>query len=448
MAVPYDIDIEQAFLGALMVDNFYYDRLPSNFCRHHLYDPLHQKIFRSITELITKGDAATPLTVAASLGGDDLKEVGGKPYLVNLAKTAPPLPNIKEYGNILIDLSVKRELIRASEIISTNCSESTTTPAETHLQEAEAMIFQIAENTTLSSGILTFSEAVDITIKATEDAFNKGGLITGVKSGFRDLDHLLGGFHQSDLVIIAGRPGMGKTALATNIACQCGVPVGFFSLEMSASQLSARVLSEKSEIEGYKLRNGKLTDPEWKTYLEQASILRTLPITIDDSGASTMPRIISRARKLKREKKLGLVIIDYLQLISPDRRYESRVQEVSEITKQLKSMAKDLSVPVIALSQLSRGVDSRDDKRPLLSDLRESGSIEQDADVVMFVFREAYYLKTREPEPGTSEHLKWIEKLDRVHDMADVLVEKNRHGPTNKIELKFDERYTKFMDKP
>ncbi|MGD0143854.1 MAG: DnaB-like helicase C-terminal domain-containing protein, partial [Rhizomicrobium sp.] len=290
----------------------------------------------------------------------------------------------------------------------------------------------------------------------------RGGRISGVASGFADLDSLLGGLQPSDLIIIAGRPGMGKTSLATNMAFHAsrayaqdtaegvelprGCPVLFFSLEMAAQQLSARILSEQTEIEMWKIRNGKFSESEWENFVLKMQDLSTLPLYIDDTGGISIAQIAARARRLKREKKVGLVIIDHIQLVAPSRRVENRVQEITEISKGLKVLAKELDVPVIALSQLSRGVDSRDDKRPVLSDLRESGSIEQDADVVMFVYREAYYLKSRKPAEDDPEFTKWAEKMEKVNHLADVLVEKHRHGATTRIELFFDDRFTRFKD--
>jgi replicative DNA helicase len=299
-------------------------------------------------------------------------------------------------------------------------------------------------------------------VQQAEHALARGGHISGVPSGFTDLDSLLGGLHASDLLIVAGRPGMGKTALATNMAFYAarlwqkdkadgaepkrGAPVLLFSLEMAASQLSARILSEQTEIEMRKIRTGRFTDAEWDRFVQTAQVLSDLPFYIDDTGGISIAQIAARARRLKREKQIGCVIIDHIQLVAPSRRVENRVQEITEISKGLKVLAKELDVPVIALSQLSRGVDNRDDKRPILSDLRESGSIEQDADVVMFVYREEYYLQSREPEAGTSEYDEWVKKLERVHNRAEVLVEKNRHGPTNKVELFFDARFTRFSN--
>jgi len=299
-------------------------------------------------------------------------------------------------------------------------------------------------------------------VEVAERAIARGGRISGVTSGFTDVDNLLGGLQPSDLLILAGRPGMGKTALGTNMAFHSakaylqdleanaeyprGAPVLFFSLEMAAQQLSARILSEQSEIEVWKIRNGKFSESEWEKFVLAMQDLSSLPLFIDDTGGISIAQIAARARRLKREKNIGLIIIDYLQLVEPSRRHDNRVQEITEVTKGLKTLAKELNIPILALSQLSRGVDARDDKRPVLSDLRESGSIEQDADVVMFVYREEYYLKSREPDAGTPEHAKWMDKLDHATNRAEVLVEKHRHGATRSIDLVFEGNFTRFSN--
>jgi replicative DNA helicase len=299
-------------------------------------------------------------------------------------------------------------------------------------------------------------------VALAEKAQARGGRISGLITGFTDIDSLLGGLQPSDLIILAGRPGMGKSSLATNMAFHTarayvqdmeagaevprGAPVLFFSLEMAAQQLSARILSEQTEIDMWKIRNGRFSESEWEKFVLSMQDLSTLPLYIDDTGGISIAQIAARSRRMKREKNIGCIMIDHLQLVAGSGRPENRVQEITEISKASKVLAKDLDVPVVALSQLSRGVDSRDDKRPVLSDLRESGSIEQDADVVMFIYREEYYLKSREPDPGSADHAKWLEKCDRAHRRAEVLVEKHRHGATNKIDLFFDDRFTRFSN--
>ena len=463
--VPYDIDVEQALLGAILVDNYSLERVSASLKPEHFYDPLHQRLYEAIERMWAKGHVVTPLTLKVLMEQDaGLAEVGGQAYLVSLARAAPALPNVKDYARILSELAMRRELIRIGEDIVNTAFEAPIEigPAE-QIEEAEKALYRVAERGRFGEGPLGFDVALSQAVTSAERALARGGHISGVPSGYTDLDALLGGLHPSDLIIIAGRPGMGKTALATNMAFYAarlwgkdkadgaepkrGAPVLLFSLEMAASQLSARILSEQTEIEMRKIRTGRFTDSEWDRFVRTAQVLGDLPLYIDDTGGISIAQIAARARRMKREKHIGLIVIDYLQLVEPSsRRFENRVQEISDVTKGFKALAKELSVPVIALSQLSRGVDNRDDKRPILSDLRESGSIEQDADVVMFVYREEYYLKSREPEAGTSEYDQWVEKLDRVHNRAEILVEKHRHGPTNKIELFFDDRFTRFSN--
>ncbi|HXL98439.1 MAG TPA: replicative DNA helicase [Rhizomicrobium sp.] len=461
--VPYDIEVEQALLGAILVDNQALERVSQVLKSEHFYDPLHQRLYEVMEASFARGGMTlTPLTLHAAMKNDPgLLEVGGLAYLAGLAQAAPAMPNVRDYARILHDLGVRRGLIRIGEDVVNNAYEAPhDKPPQAQIEEAEKALYRIAETSRYGEGPIDFAESLRRTVHAAEQAQLRGGKISGVSSGFADIDSLLGGLQPSDLLIIAGRPGMGKTALGTNmsfhaarywsqdqaqgVAVSRGAPVLFFSLEMAAQQLSARILSEQSEIEMWKIRNGKFSESEWEKFVLTMQDLSTLPLYIDDTGGISIAQIAARARRYRREKKIGLIVVDYLQLIEPSRRAENRVQEITEVTKGLKALAKELNVPVIALSQLSRGVDSRDDKRPVLSDLRESGSIEQDADVVMFVYREEYYLKSREPEAGSPEHGKWMEKIERVHRRAEILVEKHRHGATNKIDLFFDDRFTRF----
>jgi replicative DNA helicase len=348
------------------------------------------------------------------------------------------------------------------QVFVENCAAPTEKISKAQIEEAEKALYAVAESNKYGEGAMDFHEALRRTVEVAERAVARGGRISGVTSGFTEIDNLLGGLQPSDLLILAGRPGMGKTALGTNMAFHCaktylqdletgaeyprGAPVLFFSLEMAAQQLSARILSEQAEIEVWKIRNGKFNESEWEKFVLTMQDLSSLPLYIDDTGGISIAQIAARARRLKREKNIGLIIIDYLQLVEPSRRHDNRVQEITEVTKGLKTLAKELNIPILALSQLSRGVDARDDKRPVLSDLRESGSIEQDADVVMFVFREEYYLKSREPEAGTPEHAKWMDRLDRATNRAEVLVEKHRHGATRAIDLVFEGNFTRFSN--
>ena len=463
--VPYDVEVEQALLGAILVDNQALERVQALIRPEHFYDPLHARIFETMSQAMERGSfALTPLTLHAAMKADPgLIEVGGTAYLAGLAQAAPALPNVRDYAGILHDLAVRRRLIRIGEDIVNTAYEA---PAEKgpadQIAEAEKALYAVSESAKYGEGPLDFHEALRRAVESAEKAQARGGRISGVTSGFTDIDQLLGGLQPSDLLILAGRPGMGKTALGTNMAFHAarayiqdmeagaeiprGSPVLFFSLEMAAQQLSARILAEQTEIEMWKIRNGRFSESEWEKFVLTMQSLSTLPLFIDDTGGISIAQIAARARRMKREKKIGLIIIDYLQLVEPSRRQENRVQEITEVTKGLKTLAKELNVPILALSQLSRGVDSRDDKRPILSDLRESGSIEQDADVVMFVYREEYYLKSREPDPSSAEHAKWLEKCERAHRRAEVLVEKHRHGATNKIDLYFDDRFTRFSN--
>jgi replicative DNA helicase len=463
--VPYDIEVEQALLGAILVDNRAMERASALVKPEHFYDPLHGRIFETMSQMIERGGmVVTPLTLHSTMKADPgVLEVGGQAYFEGLRAAAPSIPNVRDFANILSDHYVRRSLIRIGEdIVNTAYDAPTEKTSKDQIAEAEKALYAVAETNKYGEGALDFHEALKRTVEAAERAAARGGRISGVTSGFTDVDNLLGGLQPSDLLILAGRPGMGKTALGTNMAFHAaqqymrdldaraeypsGAPVLFFSLEMAAQQLSARILSEQTEIEGWKIRNGRFSESEWEKFVLTMQELSSLPLYIDDTGGISIAQIAARARRLKREKNIGLIIIDYLQLVEPSRRHENRVQEITEVTKGLKTLAKELNVPVLALSQLSRGVDARDDKRPVLSDLRESGSIEQDADVVMFVYREEYYLKTREPDPGSAEHAKWMEKLERATNRAEVLVEKHRHGATRSIDLVFEGNFTRFSN--
>ncbi|HUO98719.1 MAG TPA: replicative DNA helicase [Rhizomicrobium sp.] len=463
--VPYDIEVEQALLGAILVDNRALEAVSALLRPEHFYDPLHQRLFEAMTASFERGGMViTPLTLHAALKSDPgLQEVGGHAYLAGLTQAAPALPNVRDLARILADHAVRRSLIRIGEdIVNAAYEAPADKPPQTQIEDAEKALYRVSESSRFGEGPIDFAESLRRAVAKAEQAQLRGSKISGVETGFTDLDGLLGGLQSSDLLIVAGRPGMGKTALATNMAFNAarayamdveageeaprGAPVLFFSLEMAAQQLSARILAERTEIEMWKIRSGRFSESEWEKFVLTMQELSSIPLYIDDTGGISIAQIAARSRRLKREKNIGAVFVDYLQLIEPSRRAENRVQEITEVTKGLKALAKELNVPIIALSQLSRGVDARDDKRPVLSDLRESGSIEQDADVVMFVFREEYYLKSREPDPGSPEHAKWLEKCERVYRRAEVLVEKHRHGATNKIDLFFDERFTRFSN--
>ncbi len=463
--VPYDIDVEQALLGSILQDNRALERVSGNLKAEDFYDPLHGRIYDTLVGMIERGGAvATPLTLHATMKADPgVIEVGGQAYFDALKTAAPAIPNVRDYANILKDLGVRRSLIRIGEdIVNTAYEAPIDKNSKAQIEEAEKALYAVSETNKYGEGALDFHEAMRRTVELATKAQARGGQISGVTSGFIEIDRLLGGLQPSDLLILAGRPGMGKTALGTNMAFHAakqyirdveagaefpsGSPVLFFSLEMAAQQLSGRILSEQCELEMWKIRNGRMSDGEWEKFVLTMQDLSTLPLYIDDTGGISIAQIAARARRMKREKNIGLIIIDYLQLVAPSRNHENRVQEITEVTKGLKNLAKELDIPVLALSQLSRGVDSRDDKRPVLSDLRESGSIEQDADVVMFVYREEYYLASREPEAGTPDHAKWVEKLERATNRAEVMVEKHRHGATRSIDLMFEGQYTRFSN--
>lgn len=468
--IPYDIEIEQALLGAILVDNRAMEIATGRMRAEHFYDPLHQRIYGTMQTLFERGAMSlTPLTLHAALKTDPgLIEVGGMDYLSGLAEAAPAMPAIRDYIQILEDLYLRRSLVHIGEDIVNGAYEAPQDKSPKDLlEDAEKALYGVAENAKYGDGPIDFSESLRRAAELAQKAMERGGRISGVSTGFTELDGLLGGLQPSDLLIVAGRPGMGKTALATNMAFYAaksflrdqesgeentaGSPVLFFSLEMAAQQLAARILSQSCELEMYKIRNGKFSESEWEKFVLAMQDLSSMPLYIDDTGGISIAQLAARARRMKREKNIGLIVIDYLQLITPSKRVENRVQEITEITKGLKTLAKELNVPVMALSQLSRSVDARDDKRPVLSDLRESGSIEQDADVVMFVYREEYYLKSREPDlNGTAEdvksHEKWTERMERVQGKALVMVEKHRHGATNSFELQFDDRFTRFSN--
>jgi replicative DNA helicase len=464
--VPYDIEVEQALLGSILVDNRALEPVSTILRGDQFYDPLHQRLYETMLQSHERGGMVlTPLTLHATMKADPgLVEVGGHAYLVGLAQAAPALPNVRDYARILSDLAVRRSLIQLGEdIVNTAYEAPHEKPPQAQIEDAEKALYRLSDVARYGEGPLDFAESLRRTVELAEKAQARGGRISGVVSGFTDIDSLLGGLQPSDLLILAGRPGMGKSSLATNMAFHAartytqdieagaevprGAPVLLFSLEMAAQQLAARILAEQTEIEMWKIRNGKFSESEWEKFILTMQELSTLPLYIDDTGGISIAQIAARARRMKREKKIGLIIIDHIQLVAGTaKRAENRVQEITEISKSLKVLAKDLDVPVLALSQLSRGVDARDDKRPVLSDLRESGSIEQDADVVMFVYREEYYLKSREPDPSTPDHAKWLEKCERAHRRAELLVEKHRHGATNKIDLFFDDRFTRFSN--
>ena len=456
--LPSNIEAEQALIGSILVNNDIIDEI-SNIVNHkNFYDPLHSKIYNLIENLHNKGMIANPITLKNSFENDAaLSEIGGTEYLVKLTRFSSSVKQSIDYAKIVHEKFVKRELVQISETLSDEAVDETIDKTgENIIQDTEKSLFDLAERGTFHQSFLKFNQALDQTIEMATNAMKSDHGIVGVPTGLNDLDERLGGLHRSDLVIIAGRPSMGKTALATNIGYYAAKKIlddnkkssiAFFSLEMSSEQLSTRILSEQSRIKSNDIRRGKVTEEEFNRLIETSRNIHDLPLYIDETPAITISTLSNRARRIKRLFGLDLIIVDYIQLMTTSsKRYDGRVQEISEITQGLKALAKELSVPVLALSQLSRAVEQRDDKIPQLSDLRESGSIEQDADVVMFVFREEYYLERKEPKLGTIEHGEWQAKMNEIIGSADIIIGKQRHGPTGNIQVEFEGIYTKFKD--
>ena len=461
--MPHSIEAEQQLLGAILTNNDIYDRVASIINSSHFYDPVHARIYEVAAARIAKNNLATPVTLKAFLEDDDgLKELGGPAYLARLAGAAISAFAARDYAQMIYDMAIRRELIGLGNNIATKAQKvDVASEPKEQIVEAEQALYQLSEQGTTESGFVSFLKAVTEAVNVTNQAYERGGGMAGVSTGLDDLDKQLGGLHPSDLLILAGRPSMGKTSLATNIAFNVakaykrgkrsdgtegaveGGVVGFFSLEMSAEQLAGRILAEASEISSHKIRQGDLTESEFRRFVDAAKDLEACPLFIDDTPALPISQLAARARRLKRTHGLDVLIIDYLQLCRG--MAENRVNEIAEISMGMKAIAKELNSPVIALSQLSRQVESRDDKRPMLSDLRESGSIEQDADVVMFVFREEYYKEREKPGDHELERLEeWKEAMERLHGRAEVIVGKQRHGPIGTVDLSFEAQFTRF----
>jgi len=463
---PHNIEAEQALLGAILVNNDAFYRVSDFLLPEHFFEPIHLRIYETTASLIRANKVATPITLKTFLQDDDLGGLKVSQYLAQLAAEATTVINAKDYGQTIYDLAIRRNLITVGEELVNVAYDSPVdaSPRE-QIEDAERKLFALAEKGRYEGGFQPFAQAITTAIDMAAKAYERDGGLSGIATGLRDLDQRMGGFQNSDLIIIAGRPAMGKTSLATNIAFNMakhykgerqpdgaiktvnGAIVGFFSLEMSAEQLATRIVAEQSAISSYKIRQGKITENEFYRLSDVAAEIEKMPLYIDQTGGISIAQLVARARRLKRQRGLDVLFIDYLQLLSgSNKKGDNRVQEVTEITTGLKALAKELNVPVIALSQLSRGVESRDDKRPQLQDLRESGSIEQDADVVMFVFREEYYVKNREPKPGTEDHFKWQAEMDAIHGKAELIIGKQRHGPTGTVQLQFDAEVTRFSD--
>ncbi len=463
--MPHSIEAEQQLLGAILTNNDIFDRIANIIGPDHFYDPVHARIFDVAASRIAKNALASPVTLKTFLDDDEgLKELGGPAYLVRLAGAAISAFAAKDYAQMIYDLAIRRKLIEVGETIADKAKkvDISSEPAA-QIVEAEQELYALAEQGTTESGFQSFLRAVTDAVNVANAAYQRDGGLAGVSTGLTDMDKKLGGLHKSDLLILAGRPSMGKTSLATNIAFNIakaykkgvlpdgtegavnGGVVGFYSLEMSAEQLAARILSEASEVPSEQIRRGDMTEVEFRRFVEAAKSLEACPLFIDDTPALPISQLAARARRLKRTHGLDVLMVDYLQLVRGTGRSENRVNEISEITMGLKAIAKELNIPVIALSQLSRQVESREDKRPQLSDLRESGSIEQDADVVMFVFREEYYVEREKPGDHEMEKMaEWQERMERLHGKAEVVIGKQRHGPIGTVELSFEGQFTRF----
>ncbi len=466
-ALPHSVEAEQQLLGAILTNNDVYDRIAPIIGPQHFHDPVHARIFEIAATRIAKNALASPVTLKAFMEDDEgLKELGGPAYLARLAGAAISAFAARDYAQMIYDFAIRRELIGLGRDISDKAARvNVDSEPKDQIVEAEQQLYQLSEQGQTNSGFQSFLKAVTDAVNMANAAYQREGKLSGVATGLIDMDKKLGGLHRSDLLILAGRPSMGKTSLATNIAFNVakaykrgkrpdgsegavdGGVVGFFSLEMSAEQLAARILSEASEVPSEQIRRGDLTEGEFRRFVEAAKTLEACPLYIDDTPALPISQLSARARRLKRTHGLDVLIVDYLQLVRGTGRNENRVNEISEITMGLKAIAKELDIPVIALSQLSRQVENRDDKRPQLSDLRESGSIEQDADVVMFVYREEYYAEREKPsEDKLDEMVLWQERMEKLHERAEVIIGKQRHGPIGTIELKFEGRLTRFSN--
>jgi replicative DNA helicase len=469
---PRSVEAEQALLGAILINNEAFDKVADFLDAGHFIEDIHRRIYENAASLIRAGKLASPITLKTYLGDADLGGVTMAQYLARLAADATTIINAEQYGRIIYELHQRRSLIGiGTDVVNIAYDAPVEMPPKAQIEEAERKLYELAELGRYEKGFIRFTDAAARAIDMAAAAYRRDGKLSGIATGLTDLDRMMGGLQASDLVIIAGRPGMGKTALATNIAYNIardyrseeqpegrrktidGGVVGFFSLEMSAEQLATRIISERSGVPSYKIRRGDIVEDERRGIFEFSKIteaareMQTIPLYIDETGGISIAQLVSRARRLKRQRGLDVLFVDYLQLLSGStRRGDNRVQELTEITTSLKALAKELNAPIVALSQLSRQVENRDDKRPQLSDLRESGSIEQDADVVMFVYREEYYLKNAKPREGTDEHLKWMGEMERAHGKAEIIIGKQRHGPTGTVDVQFDADVTRFSN--
>jgi replicative DNA helicase len=467
---PHNIEAEQALLGALLVNNIVFEKVGELLEPEHFYDPVHGRIYGAIATLINRGQIADPKTLRGLFDNDPaLTAVGGANYLVDLAANVVTIFNVEDYARLIHDLHLRRQLISlGTDVVNEAFQHDLDKPATSQIESAESKLFELARTGESDRGFVKLEKALEISIKMADEAHRRDTHITGVTTGFNDLDRKMGGLQRSDLVILAGRPSMGKTALATNMAFNAahaffksegreGSGVAFFSLEMSSEQLATRLLGDFSSVPSDKIRRGEIKTEDFTKFVEASQTLSRVPLYIDDTPGLTVSALRTRARRLSRQvPSLGLIVVDYLQLMhgNGSRREENRVQEVSEITRSLKGIAKELNIPVLALSQLSRAVEMREDKTPQLADLRESGSIEQDADVVMFVYREEYYHSRSEPSRRQDEdeskfndrYSRWMQRGEEVNNIAEIVIAKQRHGPIGTIKLHFDGQFTRFSN--
>jgi len=461
--LPFNIQAEQRVLGAILVNNEVLNRVSEFLRANHFYEPINQKIYKAICNVVDKGLSANPVSLHNMFSSDtQFQETDGDEYLKRLAILGGATLNAYDYAKIIYDLSLRRDLIKVSEeTLHSAYNSGIDHAAADQIEEAENKLFHLASSGVSEKSFTSLNDNIITSISSIDKAMKSDDHITGLTSGFTDLDAKLSGFHDSDLVIVAGRPSMGKTAFAINLAVNACTEVyekakkngdampsiGVFSLEMSSEQLSTRMLSMYTNIDSSALRSGRVNEQNYNELKTKAAMLSELPFYIDDTPALSISAIRTRARRLKRKNNLSLLIIDYLQLIrGSSSSSDNRVLEISEITQGLKALAKELNIPIIALSQLSRAVEQRDDKRPMLSDLRESGSIEQDADIVMFLYRDEYYLARKQPQPGTEKHTEWLEALNKVHNIAEIIIAKHRNGPVGTVQLFYDTRFSKFKD--
>ena len=463
---PHNIDVEQALLGAILINNDAFYRVSDFLEPVHFYDPLHRQIFETCVQLIRMGKIADPRTIKSFVGENEtVGDITVAEYLSRLAFEAATIINAEDYGRSIYDLAIRRSLIGIGEDMVNIAYDAPVDMApRDQIEDAERRLFELAEAGRFEGGFSGFAEALKTAIDMAGAAYQRDGQLSGMATGLSDIDNMMGGLQPSDLIVLAARPGMGKTSLATNIAYNIasawrgeqrsdgsietvnGGIVGFYSLEMSSEQLATRVIAEQSGVSSSDIRRGKIHEDQFDRIVEVAQRMQRIPLYIDQTGGISIAQLAARARRLKRQRGLDLLIIDYIQLVtgSSRRSAENRVQEITEITTKLKALAKELNVPIVALSQLSRQVESRDDKRPQLADLRESGSIEQDADVVMFIFREEYYMQNKVPKEGTEEFEQWRIKMEEIAGRAEVIIGKQRHGPTGTVNLQFDAEVTRF----